>query len=146
MGSDAVKMSMITLFALVSCTKTKLDCGDLLAQYAQKPEALEFVDCQSGTGQTLYTAIYQVPGANAEAVERILVDDYGMGKLRFVGYNWEPEKGRYGQYGSQALQNINPNYTMLITMCAHAEDKEKGLIINRNKIPCFYVQVSIVEI
>lgn len=32
---------MITLFALVSCTKTKLDCGDLLAQYAQKPEALE---------------------------------------------------------------------------------------------------------
>ena len=31
-------------------------------------------------------------------------------------------------------------------MYAHAEDKEKGLIINRNKIPCFYVQMSIVEI
>ena len=71
---------MITLFALVSCTKTKLDCGDLLAQYAQKPEALEFVDCKSGTGQILYTAIYRVPETNAEAVERILVDDYGMGK------------------------------------------------------------------
>ena len=68
-------------------------------------------------------------------------------KHGIIGTEGEIIKSSYDTVeGSQALQNINPNYTMLITMYAHAEDKEKGLVINRNKIPCFYVQVSIVEI
>lgn len=129
---------------------TPIECGDLLTRYAKKLAKLSFVDCASGKGQVILEAKYRVLGKDSKAVEAFLVENYGLGKLKFVCCGWESEKGRNGQINTlKGLENY-PNYSITISMFASAEkelkEKETALEFDRNKIGYFTVLVQIVEV
>lgn len=141
---------MLGMFFFVSCGAQKVSpsaqspCGDLLEQYAKKPENLEFIECKKGTGQTKFEANYKVVGKHARNVEAFFSKNYGMGKLKFLCCGWEPN-GKNGWVKSKALKNDD----MEISMWGNAEkenpDGSVRLERDRNKID-FSVRVRILDI
>lgn len=124
-------------------------CGDLLEQYAEKPQNLEFVGCEVvKNSQTLVRATYSVSGNKSEEVEDFLVKNYGMGKLKWVCCGWETGR-KYGSFEHSELTKIDPNLSVIINMynSKEAEDEEvkkDTLALDRTQIEYFTVTVSLV--
>ncbi len=121
-----------------------IECGDLLSRYAKKPNQLSFLNCAAGEGQVVLAAQYSVSGKDSKAVERFLIKNYGMGKLKFVCCGWEPKNGKNGQINKVKAFKEYPNYSIMISMFASAE-KETGLELDRNEIEAFTVLVEIID-
>lgn len=140
---------LILLFFSTPCLTQKLECGDLLKKYAIKPSKIEFIQCKTGTGQTILEANYKVLGKNSEEIEKLLIKEYGMGKLKFVGYGWESINGKNGYFENEELKAIHKNYSIEISMYGNAEKITKNgtseIEFDRNKID-FSLTVKIVEI
>ena len=140
---------LILFFLSNSCFTQNLECGDLLKKYATKPNKVEFVECKTGTGQTILEADYKVLGKDSEEIERILIAEFGMGKLKFVCCGWESVNGKNGYVDNKQLKSINQDYVLEISMFANAEKKnEKGkteIEFDRNKVD-FNLKVRILKI
>ncbi len=140
---------LITLFFSNACLVQNLECGDLLEKYAIKPSKIEFIQCKAGTGQTILEANYKVLGKDSEEIEFFLIQEYGMGKLKFVGYGWESTNGKNGYVENEELKAIHKNYSITISMFGNAEKiAENGtskIEFDRNKID-FSLTVKIEEI
>ncbi len=140
---------LILIIISNSCSKQNLECGDLLEKYAKKPDKVEFIECKSGTGQTIFEADYKILGTDSKEIEEILIAEFGMGKLKFVCCGWEPENGKNGYVENKHLKEINQNYVLEISMNANAEKKnEKGkteIEFDREKVD-FNLKVRIMEI
>lgn len=141
---------MLYFLLLLIAGHPTIDCGDLLAEYAEKPAVLEFIDCKRETEQEIWTARYRVAGKNAESIERLLRKKYNMGKLTFACCGWECKGGKHGVIKSEKLKKINPNYSMIISMYGSGEleneKKEAYLERDRDKIPFFEVTVEVLNI
>lgn len=129
---------------------TVIKCGDLLSRYAEKPAKLSFVNCVTGEGQVILEAQYSVSGKDSKEVEDFLVKAYGLGKLQFTCCGWESKNGKNGQIDAlKGLENY-PNYSLIISMFASAEQESKEneteLELDRTKIEHFTVLVQIVEV
>ena len=137
------------LFLSNSCSRTSLECGDLLKKYAIKPNKVEFVSCKTGIGQTLLEADYRVLGKDSEEVEKILMEKYGMGELKFVCCGWESENGKNGYVENTQLKTINQDYILEISMFGNAEKKcENGkteLELDRTKVD-FTIKVKVLQL
>ena len=127
----------------------RFPCGDLLAEYAQKPLYLEFIGCEEGEGQTIIRAEYRATGMDSQSVEDFLVENYGMGKLKWVCCGWE-NQGTNGSFTHKTITKENANFGVVISMFASGEiEDEEGNIsleFDREKIPYFTVWVVIVEV
>lgn len=125
------------------------DCN-LLAKYSVQPEYLELVECKKGEGQTIKYSTYRVKGIHSLELEKYLVENYGMGELKFTCCGWEPKDGKEGQIINSELKRSNKDYLLLVTMFGSAEkmnDKDSFYIEkNRNKIDFFNVTVRLIEI
>ncbi|MFC5045169.1 DUF4952 domain-containing protein [Aquimarina hainanensis] len=143
-------LQLLVLFFLSNfCFSQNLECGDLLEQYGIELNKVEFTGCTPGTGQIILEADYKVLGKDSGEIERILIEKFGMGKLKFVCCGWEPENGKRGYVDNKQLKAINQDYFFEISMFANAEKKSKkgGIEIefDRSKID-FNLKVSILEI
>ena len=140
---------IISFFVFNSCFTQSLECGDLLEKYATKPNKVEFIKCRTGTGQTILEADYKVSGKDSKEIEKILIQEFGMGKLKFVCCGWEPINGKNGYVENKQLKITNQDYVLEISMYANAEKKnENGKIeieFDRNKVD-FNLKVKILEI
>jgi len=143
---------MVFLFASIllgSCSNQNLECGDLFDRYAKKPNKVKFIECKSGTEQTILEAKYKVLGMDSKEIEEVLITEFGMGKLKFVCCGWEPENGKNGYIENKHLKEINTNYVLEISMYANAEkNNKKGeteIEFDRKKVD-FYLKVRILEI
>lgn len=128
----------------------QIECGDLLALYAEMPEKLEalaFVKCEKTNGQTVARATYRVSGKASQAVEGFFVRHYGMGKLHWVCCGWENSGGNGGSFNHKALAKISPNLSGIISMHASGEvPPDNELEFDRNKIPYFTVEVELIDV
>ncbi len=134
----------IILILLLLCT-TKLSaqnptCGDLLQQYAIKPQQAIFEKSKSVQGQVTCTATYKVKARDADSMETFLVKHYKMAGLTFTCCGWESTKP--GSYQSG-------NYYLDISMYGNAEkmDNTGKLYIekDRKKIEYFYIIVNLYD-
>lgn len=118
-------LTLITFLFFTSFYGKKVDCGDLLEQYGEKPPQLTFVGCKEGTEQSRLEATYKVSGTNAQAVELFLREKYGLAPLKFVCCGWEPTNGKTGTIQHSDLAKINPNYILDVSMFGNAERKNE---------------------
>lgn len=119
-----MKYLLPLLFLLLNnCFAQDLSCEDLLEKYAVKPDKVEFIDCKPGIGQSIFEANYKVSGKDSKEVEAILIQQYGMGELKFVCCGWEASSGHFT---SEALKAINSDYTLEISMFANAEKQNES--------------------
>ncbi len=120
-----------------------------MEKYAKKTNKIEFIECKSGTGQTILEAKYKASGTDSKEIEEFLIAEFGMGKLKFVCCGWEPENGKNGYVENKHLREINQNYVLEISMYADAVKKnEKGeteIEFDRKKVD-FNLKVRILEI
>lgn len=124
-------------------------CGDLLKIYAEKPDNLIFVACETVTNsQTKVRARYKVSGKQSKVVEDFLIKTYGMGKLTWGCCGWEI-RGKYGGFEHPDLTKIDPNLVASITMYADANIEDKNspidfsLEFDRENIAYFTVMVEL---
>lgn len=122
------------------------DNDDILSLLIEKPETLEFLEYRQGSGEQLvFKATYRVSGKNAQLIEDLLHEKYGMSKLKFVCCGWEASGGQLeitdkfnDKYQSHFVYN-----TITISMSVET------LISDRDKwdlIPYFYVFVEVFDI
>lgn len=139
----------IILF-LQSCSNIKKDDCNLLETYSEQHKHLEFIDCEEGEGQVIKYATYNVKDSHSYEVEKYLVENYNMGKLKFTCCGWEPQDGKEGEIHNEELKKLNENYSLLISMYGNAEKKNENdslyIELDRNKIDDFIVTVKLVEI
>jgi len=90
---------------------TKVSCGDLFSEYAEKPAKLEYLECNKGTGQTVFEAKYRVSDEAASDVEQELVKRYGFMKYSDY-YHAMPQNLKYIE--SKKLLERNPDYSLSI--------------------------------
>lgn len=127
----------------------KIPCNDLLSTYAKKPNGLEFIKCESvENSQTKIRATYQVSGKNSKEIEDFLVQNYGMGKLKWTCCGWD-NAGKYGGFEHSEFKKIDPYCSAIISMYASGEIEDKNepsgikLEFDRNKIDYFTVVVEL---
>ena len=128
----------------------KIPCNDLLSNYAKKPIGLEFIKCERiKNSQTKARATYRVSGKESEEIERFFVQNYGMGKLKWVCCGWETG-GKYGVFEHSEFKKIDPDCSATIKMYASGELENQNnptkikLEMDRNKIDYFTVVVELV--
>ena len=140
---------ILLLFIISSCQKNTLECEDLLQRYVEKNQKIKFISCEKRNGQTILEAKYKVTGENFEEIEKILVEKYGIGKLKFTCCGWESKNGKNGYIENEELKKINQNYVLEISMYANAEkENDKGEIyieLDKKNID-FYVIVKLLDI
>jgi|GEM_PF-1028677 len=124
-------------------------CGDLLEIYAQKPEGLEFVGCQKvDHAQTVVVATYRVSGEKSREVENFLVENYGMGNLKWACCGWDTA-GKYGSLDHEELTRVDRFLCGMIQMFASGEVTDENepsrirLETDRDKIDYFFVEVKL---
>jgi len=126
-----------------------IECGDLLARYDEKIPNVEFIECHKGKDQTIVETKYKVAGTKAKEVEKILIEKYGLGALKFVCCGWEPSNGQSGEILNTELKEINPYYYLEISMYANAEKQDKNGEVyiekDRSKVD-FYITVRLLEV
>ncbi len=124
-------------------------CGDLLEIYGQKPEGLEFVGCEKVDHvQTVVIATYRVSGKKSREVEDFLVQNYGMGNLKWACCGWDTA-GKYGNLDHEELTRIDSDLCGIIRMFGSGEVVDEnepsriGLEMDRDKIDYFFVEVKL---
>lgn len=120
----------------------KIKCGDLWAIFAEKPTSVKLIDCKVSEGQRLATAIYRILPTEQRRIENLLVKRYGMGPLVKTACNWEPEKGKTANIISKRLAQLNPNYSMTISMWAET-DMEVNVFKGKEQEKSYYCVVII---
>ena len=70
--------------------------GDLFEKSGVVLPETTFVGSSAGKGQVLREIRYRLHGKAAQKVERVLVERYGMGRLKFACCGWEPSGGKTG--------------------------------------------------
>lgn len=129
-------------------SKAELKCN-LLEAYAKTPKELEFVKCEEvKNSQIIYRATYRVRGNKSKIVEDFLVENYGMGNLKWACCGWD-NAGVYGQFKHVEFEKIDPYCSAVISMFASGEktDKSKNAINleqDREKIEYFTVTVELI--
>lgn len=119
--------------------KPAATCGDLLAELNRKPNNLEFVSCSKdteGIGKPL-DARYRVAGVHAVEVEKYLIQNFHLPRLRKSCCQWDGKPGYYkgGKYQWYEVR-----------MGAEEGDNAKAFAATRaewRKIPYFYVNVEV---
>lgn len=143
-------LAIIVFLATLSCTNKKKEDCNLLEMYSKQHRYLELIECKEGEGQVIKYATYIVAGERSFEVEKHLVDNYGMGKLKFTCCGWEPNDGKEGEIINSKLQKLNKYYHLAISMTGSAEKKNERdslyIEMNRNKIDYFEVSVRLLEI
>ena len=141
---------IVVLISTLSCTNKKREDCNLLETYSEQHNYLEFIECKDGEGQVIKYSNYNLTGEHSFEVEKYLVDNYGMGKLKFTCCGWEPKDGKEGEIVNSDLKNLNKNYHLLVSMTGSAEKKNENdslyIEMDRNKIDKFVVTVKLVEI
>lgn len=112
-----------------------IPCGDLLEEYAERPDQLDFISCEHGEFQTIVKATYRVKGKDAKDVEKFLVEHYGMGKLIRRCEGWEIKD--YGYIKNDRILEYNKEYVCVVKMYG------LGSSLDWSKIPYFRVEVEI---
>ncbi len=113
-------------------------CGDLLQQFAKKPEQLEFISCTLGKGQVVFSARYRVSGSQAAAIEQFLHTEYGMHALQFVCCIWEPKDGERGTFLASGRYF---SIAMYSDETAEVTDRDQW-----SDVPFFYIDVDMLAI
>lgn len=154
-----IGLGILVLFSLICFSIQKFSivlenqtiaCSDVLSVYAEKPEELKFMGCVTvENSQTILRATYQVSGEKSREVEDFLIQNYGMGKLKWTCCRWD-NGGIYGGFDHIEFKKINPYCSATISMHGSAEIEDKNppneikLEFNRNKIEYFTVVVELV--
>ena len=103
LGRIAMVACSMLLAAGSACASAQDEgaCADILSALGRKPPGLEFVGCTAGHDAQLrvLVASYRVQGRHAARVERYLVRNTGMARLRFVCCGWEPGAAIVGGAG-----------------------------------------------
>lgn len=132
----------------VDNSNLELKC-DLLEAYAKKPKELEFVKCEEvKNSQIIYIVTYKVRGSKSKIVEDFLIENYGMGNLKWACCGWD-NAGIYGEFEHVAFKEIDSYCSAVISMFASGEkmDKTKNTIKlerNRDEIEYFTVRVELI--
>ncbi|MES0491443.1 MAG: DUF4952 domain-containing protein [Leptospirales bacterium] len=121
-----------------------LECGDVLEKLAQKPGHLEFLDCTSKNGQTIYEATYKVQGKYALEVEKFLVNNYHMEALIYLCCGWEVKNGKKGLFADS--QFFKDGSSLVFQVSMFSEDTELKKREEWPQIPYFYVIAEISDI
>ena len=141
---------IVVFLSTLSCTNKKKDDCNLLETYSEQHEYLKFIECKDGAGQVIKYSTYNVTGEHSFEVEKYLVENYGMGKLKFTCCGWEPQDGKEGEIVNSDLKELNKDYHLLVSMTGNAEKRNEkdSLYIekDRNKIDKFTVTVRLIEI
>jgi hypothetical protein len=91
-----------------------------------------------------------VAGEHSFEVEKYLIENYGMGELKFVCCGWEPQSGKNGEIINSELMRLDKDYYLSVTMTGNAEKKnEQGSLYietDRNKIDTFMITVSLLKV
>ena len=129
---------------------TEISCGDILSTYAKKPNDLKFIKCERPkNGQTIIKATYRVKGKQSKGVENFLIENYGMGKLKWTCCGWD-NGGKYGGFEHSEFKKIDKYCYATVSMFASGEVENKNkpagvkLETDRNKIDYFTVIVELV--
>ena len=104
-----------------------LSCGDLFAEYAEKPENIEFLKCtalEHDDRQKRMEAEYKVSKENSYEVEQFLVKRYGL--MRFCDYSHAMPINEV-HLDPKNLREIAPYYSLNIRVSHHTNSlKEAG--------------------
>ncbi|WKB81795.1 DUF4952 domain-containing protein [Cellulophaga lytica] len=129
---------------------TQILCKDILSTYAKKPNDLEFIKCERlENSQTIIKATYRISGNKSKEIEDFLIENYGMGKLKWVCCGWETS-GKYGGFEHSEFKKIDPYLSATINMYASGEVEDENepteikLETDRNKVDYFTVIVELV--
>lgn len=138
-------MKLPLFFLLLSIPRllqAEPQCGDFLSRIGKKPQDLQFISCKKTKEQQLNAlqAIYRVPGSKAVEVEKGLVKNFQMPKLRFVCCGWEsssnsPHPSREGSFRDSER---NPYWVRM-----HSEETIAHKRANWSKISYFIVTVTL---
>lgn len=140
---------LLNFILVFSISEKELDCEDLLAKYGKTHQHITFLTCTKGTGQVIKEAKYKVAAKYSKTVEKFLVQNYHLGKLKFTCCGWESKNGKNGTIKSKALAQLNPNYILDISMFANAEKTNKNgeSYIEKDRTQLdFFVHVKILDI
>lgn len=128
----------------ITSNKLPLACGDLFSLYANKPVNLEFKHCANGSGpQKLLEAKYFASSDNADEIEELLVNNYGL--MNSCDYYHSMPTNEINIQPKKLLE-INPYYVLYISV-THRDIEALiygGCNKERNKE--FVVTVSILEV
>ncbi|MEO0434243.1 MAG: DUF4952 domain-containing protein [Cyanobacteria bacterium J06656_5] len=117
-------------------------CEDFLEKWDKKPTELHFTDCERVEHEQIdrFVASYVVKGAEAEAVETYLKEEFNLTSLRFICCGWDslnidglsgPSNGLYrDRFGNQFDVNMYSGETLI---------QDRG---QWEKIPKFYVRIT----
>ncbi len=88
--------------------KDNFKCGDLLSDYATKPNHLEFVksECLTG-GQIVCRATYKVEGKYVLEVEKFLREKYKMAEVVYFHGSFENKNAGYGYFYNDAFKQFD---------------------------------------
>ena len=130
----------------------QVSCKDILSTYAEKPNGLEFIKCEKPkNSQTIIKATYRVNGKQSKEIEDFLVENYGMGELKWACCGWD-NAGKFGTFEHSEFKKIDAYCHATISMYASGEVEDENeptgikLETDRNKIDYFTVIVKLVII
>ena len=131
---------------------TEISCGDILSTYVKKPNDLEFIKCERPkNSQTIIKATYRVNGKESKRIEDFLIENYGMGELKWTCCGWD-NGGKYGSFEHSEFKKIDKYCSATVSMFASREIEDDNkltevkLEFDRNKIDYFTVIVELVII
>lgn len=99
-----ISLTAIASLLTLGCVESELNCADLIKEFKDLPQELKFQGCEPGNYHQIRVlrAKYQVTGKDSLAIEKFLIDNYGMSPLKFVCCGWESTSNsqgrRYGAY------------------------------------------------
>lgn len=149
------KMFDIYAYKHLLSTLKLVSCGDIFSRFANKPNDLEYIGCDSlDDQQTLVVAKYRVIGKNAETIENYLIENHQMPPMKIFKHTGYEPNG-YGKI-ENTLNRISPYMDIYIDMNGYArrggeydkygQKKMDFSLLPKEEVPYFYVNVRIMEI
>ena len=116
--TDAEKITSFDPLNYTTWVEHPLTCGDLLQRYGREIPHLHYIDCseEMANPQLALKARYRVSGGQSYAIEKILIEQYGMGPLVFQCCGWETAHGETGHFSVPELAELSPPYGVMMTM------------------------------
>jgi hypothetical protein len=146
---------MVSVIILSGCERSKPvlnlqeflaapKCGDILDQLAEKPDHLEFVDCNPDNHtQIIFEARYRVSGKYAAQTEDFFNKKYGMNKLSYICCGWEPKDGKLGDFKKPETVSL---HTIYFNISMYSDETDIQERTEWHKIPYFNVEAKILDI
>lgn len=123
--------------------KAQITCKDFLLEFGDKPQELEFLECERTKYFQLDSLVarYRVSGKDAATVESFLQQKFKMSKLKFLCCGWEPvfvmENGDYSSGDGSYMDKYGYRYTIDM----HSEETLVNERQDWGNIPVFHVKV-----